>query len=68
LVKPGHPLAGLWQKTVAAGLVAGVCKACSKKMGTLQEAADQGLDLLDEMSGHPGMARYRDEGYEIITF
>jgi predicted DCC family thiol-disulfide oxidoreductase YuxK len=51
-----------------AGLVDGVCKACSNKLGTLEAAKEQGLTLLDEMSGHPSMARYRDEGFEIISF
>lgn len=23
--------------------------------------------LLDDMSGHPGMARYLEEGYEVIA-
>jgi len=63
-----HPLNKLWEKTKAAGLVEGVCKACSQKMGTLAAAQEQGLALLDEMNGHPSMARYRSEGYEIVTF
>ena len=68
LVKPGNPLNGLWKKNLEAGLVEGVCKACSSKMGTLEAAKEQGMTLLDDMSGHPGMATYRDKGYEIITF
>jgi hypothetical protein len=68
LAGPDHPLNKLWEKTKSADLVAGVCKACSQKMGTLAAAQEQGLALLDEMNGHPSMARYRSEGYEIITF
>ena len=68
LVKPENPLCGLWKKNLAAGLVEGVCKACSTKLGTLEAAKEQGLTLLDDMSGHPGIATYRDKGYEIITF
>jgi hypothetical protein len=68
LAGPDHPLNKLWEKTKAAGLVEGVCKACSQKMGTLAAAQEQGLTLLDDMNGHPAMARYRLEGYEIITF
>ena len=56
LVKPGNPLNGLWKKNLAAGLVAGVCKACSTKLGTIDAAKEQGLTLLDDMSGHPGNA------------
>ena len=68
LIKPENPLHMLWEKVKAAGLVEGVCKACSQKMGTLEAAQEQGLTLLDEMNGHPSMARYRAEGYELVTF
>jgi hypothetical protein len=68
LVKPGNPLNGLWKKNLEASLVEGVCKACSTKLGTFEAAKDQGLTFLDDMSGHPSMAAYRDNGYEIITF
>ncbi len=67
-VKEGSPLKPLWQKCLQAGLVEGVCKACSAKLGTLEAATAQGLPLLDDMSGHPGMAGYRDKGFEIVTF
>nr|WP_320050311.1 cytoplasmic protein [uncultured Desulfuromonas sp.] len=62
------PLKPLWQKCLQAGLVEGVCKACSAKLGTLAAVEEQNLPLLDDMSGHPGMAGYRDKGFEIITF
>ena len=68
LAKPDNPLYKLWEKVKEAGLVDGVCRACSNKLGTLEAAKKQDLTLLDEMSGHPSMARYRDEGFEIISF
>ena len=68
LVKSGNPLNRLWKKNFEAGLIEGVCKACSSKLGTLEAAKEQGLTLLDGMSGHPSMAAYRDKGFEIITF
>lgn len=68
LVQREHPLNGLWEKVRAAGLVAGVCEACARKMGTLNDAIAQGLTPLNDMNGHPGITRFRDEGYEIITF
>jgi len=68
LVKSGHPLKGLWEKNLAAGLMEGVCRACSGKMETLEAAKEQGLTLLDDMSGHPGISTYRDQGYEILIF
>ncbi|NNG00834.1 MAG: cytoplasmic protein [Desulfobacteraceae bacterium] len=63
-----HPLHSLWEKVKSAGLVGGVCKACSQKMETLESAREQGLVLLDEMNGHPSMASYRSEGFDIISF
>jgi hypothetical protein len=68
LATDGHPLHALWEKTKDQGLVAGVCKACSQKMGTLDAAKEQGVALLDEMNGHPSMAGFRDQGYEVVTF
>jgi len=68
LVKEGNPLKRLWEKTLAAGLVAGVCKACAHKMETTQSAVDQSLPLLDDMSGHPSMTAWQDDGYTVITF
>ena len=68
LAKADHTLHQLWQKVNDARLVAGVCRACSNKMGTLKDAEAQGLNLLDDMAGHPGMAAYRSAGYEIISF
>ena len=63
-----HPLHVLWQKVTSGGLVAGVCRACAAKMGTLDEAKAQGLPLLADMNGHPSMAAYKDDGFDIITF
>jgi len=68
LFKTDNPMHLLWEKAKAAGLVDGVCKACANKTGTLEAAKSQGLALLDEMSGHPGMARYMLAGFRIITF
>lgn len=68
LAEEGNPQHKLWEKVRSAGLVAGVCRACSQKMGALEAAREQGLVLLDEMSGHPSMARFREEGYELLSF
>jgi hypothetical protein len=68
LAKEDTPLHNLWENAKAAGLVEGACKACSNKMGTLEAAEGQGLMLLAEMAGHPGMAHYRDDGFDIVSF
>jgi hypothetical protein len=68
LIREDNPLNKLWEKAKSQGLIFGVCRACSNKMGTLKDAQAQNLPLLDDMSGHPGMAGYMNKGYEIITF
>ena len=62
------PLNGLFARCREAGLVAGVCLACAKKLGSYEACEEQGLPMLSDMSGHVGMAPFADSGYEIITF
>lgn len=68
LAKADNPMHRLYEKAKGLDLIDGACNACSNKMGTLKAVKAEGLRLLDEMSGHPSMARYREEGFEIITF
>lgn len=63
-----NPFHQLWVKTMRAGLVAGACKACSAKLDVLDEVQQAGLTMLDGMSGHPSMAVWMEDGYEILTF
>ena len=68
LAESGNPLHKLWEQAKSKGIVDGVCKGCAHKMGTADEAVKQGLALLDDMSGHPSMSRYIEDGYEVISF
>lgn len=68
MVKQDHPLFTLYRKALEKGLVAGACRACSAKLGVKQAVEQTGLPLMDDMTGHPGMARYLDAGFEIISF
>ncbi len=63
-----HAFHSLYIKTKEAGLIEGGCRACATKTGSLAEAQAQGLHLLDDMSGHPSLARYLEAGFTIITF
>jgi hypothetical protein len=62
------PLVGLFRRCREANLVAGVCLACSKKLGTAEAAREQGLELLDDMNGHAGMLPFSRDGYAIVSF
>lgn len=68
IAKDGHPLNGLYLKVKELGLIDCVCKACANKMGTLDSAKDEGLPVCGPMSGHPSMASYMEEGYEVLIF
>jgi hypothetical protein len=68
LTRPDNWLNGLWRKACAANLVAGACKACAQKIGVLEGVQGHGIALLDDMNGHPGMAAFREKGFDIITF
>lgn len=63
-----NPFHEMFKKAFKADIIDGVCRACSAKMGTLKDAEELGLNLLDDMFGHPSMSRYIDKGYEVITF
>jgi hypothetical protein len=62
------PLGVLYQRIQDEGLLDCVCQACAHQMTSLESAKEQGLELCAEMSGHPAMGRYMDEGYTVITF
>ena len=68
LERKANPMHQLWNKAKGEGLVEGVCKTCANKMETIGTVKTLGLPLLEDMLGHPGIARYRDAGFEIITF
>ena len=50
------------------GLIDCFCKACSNKMGSLEDVQRIGFPTCSELMGHPSMARYIEQGYTIITF
>ncbi len=66
--KPDHLLAQLYQQVKGAGLIAGACRACSTKLGVIEAVEQEGISLLGDMSGHPSMGGYMQEGYQVITF
>lgn len=63
-----HPFAGMYREVCSKGLIDCVCQACAAKLGALDGVREQGLPLDNEMLGHPSLARYMEQGYEIITF
>jgi len=68
LSQKGNPLNQLYTEVKDKGLIEGVCRGCAAKLGATAAAEKEGLTFLDDIKGHPSMARYREEGFEIITF
>lgn len=68
LAKEGHALHQLYAKAKGRGLFFGACKACAAKLGALEAVQAEGLPLLDDMNGHPGMAGYMERGYTVLSF
>lgn len=62
------PLGVLYGRVRDEGLLDCVCQACAHQHGTLEAAREQGLGTCAEMSGHPSVGRYMDEGYAVVTF
>jgi hypothetical protein len=57
-----------FKKLKALGLIDCVCKACARKNTVLPAVVEQGLKPCDEMAGHPSIARYIEEGYQVVVF
>ena len=68
LANHDKPFATIYEKTREAGLIDCVCQACASQTGSLDSAKEQNLPLCSEMSGHPSMARYIENGYQILIF
>jgi len=67
LSKEGNPMFKFYKKAREKNLIEGACRACSNKMGVLKVIEQEGICLLDDMSGHPGMSEYINSGYQVIT-
>ena len=57
----------LYMRVKERGLIAGICRACSQQMGVLEFNETVGLPMLSDLSGHPALSPYLQEGYTVIT-
>ncbi|MDD4080863.1 MAG: hypothetical protein PHP02_05570 [Eubacteriales bacterium] len=64
LAKENNPV---YLKSREAGLLAGVCLACSKTLGVYEDNLALGLPMLSDMSGHAGTKPFLEAGYEVIS-
>lgn len=68
MADPGHFLHTLYSKAKQQELFFGACRACSSKLHMTEAITREGLPLIGEMSGHPAMSAYIEQGYTILTF
>ncbi|MGB3975743.1 MAG: cytoplasmic protein [bacterium] len=66
--QPGHFLSQFYQKAKDLNLIVGACRACSIKLKVANEIKAAGIPLIGEMSGHPSIGEYIEQGYRVITF
>ena len=57
----------LYLKAKEAGLIAGICFACSKVLGVYEQNMASGLPMLADMNGHAGMKEYINQGFAVIS-
>ncbi len=57
----------LFKKIKDKGLIDCICKACSAQMGVLEYNENCGIPLNGDMSGHPAVSSYTQDGFEVIT-
>lgn len=57
----------LYYKAKEMGLIRGICKGCSAQMGVLEFNETVGIPIIGDMSGHPSMSKYIEDGFSVIT-
>ena len=57
----------LYIKAKEAGIIAGICLACSKVLGVYEQNLKTGLPMLEDMMGHAGVKKYIQDGYQVIS-
>ncbi|MBI4296052.1 MAG: DsrE family protein [Chloroflexi bacterium] len=65
--KPENRTHKLYEEVRDSGAIAGVCDFCVGHYGDKARAAGQGLTLLGESRGHPDMAHFVEQGYQVIV-
>jgi len=66
--KPDHFLSPLFEKAKGLGIIHGACKACSIKLKVDKDIEKEGIPLIGDMSNHPSMGSFIEQGFQIITF
>jgi hypothetical protein len=61
------PFADIYRRFRDRGFVDCVCRACATRNGVVPVVIEENLKLGGDMAGHPSMAAYMEQGYEVVT-
>jgi hypothetical protein len=61
------PFADVYRRCRDSGLIDCVCRACATRNGVVPVVIEQNLRFGDDMAGHPSVAAYMEQGYEVVT-
>ena len=61
------PFADVYRRFRDQRLIDCVCRACATRNGVIPVVIEQNFKLADDMAGHPSMAAYMEQGYEVVT-
>jgi hypothetical protein len=67
LPDPSHGRHRLYVKVKELGLIDAVCKACEVQAQAVEAAAEEGLRLVYDASGHVSLVSYVEDGYQIVA-
>ena len=67
LPDPDHGRHNLYAKVKGMGLIDAVCKACAVQAQAVEAAAEEGLRLVYDASGHVSLVPYAEDGYQVVT-
>ncbi|MCF8563619.1 DsrE family protein [Alicyclobacillus tolerans] len=62
--RPSHQL---YLQLKDKGIIAGVCEFCSTAMGVQEQVLATGIVAMNEINGHPSIAKFVQEGYTPIV-
>lgn len=67
LMKPEHKLHPLFKEIQAKGSIDAICDFCAGAFGVKDLAQKSTIPMRSEFQGHPSIAKYVSEGYQILT-
>jgi len=67
LMKPEHKLHPLFKEVQATGSIDAICDFCAGAFGVKGAAQKCTIPMRSEFHGHPSIAKYAAEGYQILV-